>query len=158
MFADVVAIAVDDIDVRRHDIVEVPHTIEVDIEDVDICAKACGDPCGVCTYDSTTEDGDVGGRNTGNSPQEYPTTHLGFLEILCTFLNAHPPGDFTHRSQQRQSPLGIAKGLVCQAQRTTIDHGLGEFSVSSEMEISKDRLVFADKGKLAGLGFLNLDD
>ena len=59
LFSDVVAIGVDDIDVRWHDVIEVAHTVQVDIEDVDVGAETSGDASCVGTDDSTSQDRNV---------------------------------------------------------------------------------------------------
>ena len=52
--------------------------------------------------DAAAEDRDVRRRHARHAAQQDAASHLRAFEILGAFLDAHAPGDFAHRRQQRQ--------------------------------------------------------
>ena len=108
LFANGMSIAKQCIDVRRHHIVQVTQSIEVDVEDSHIRLKTCCDPCSIGTDNTSTEDGNVRGRDTWHSAQKNASSHLRSLQILSPFLNTHSTCNFAHRRQQWQTPLRVS--------------------------------------------------
>ena len=52
------------------------------------------------------------GSTPGTPPSRMPRPICGPFEILGPFLDAHPPGDFAHRRQERQPALVVAERFV----------------------------------------------
>ena len=106
LLADRVAVAEQAVDVRRHDVVEIAEPVHVDVEDRDVGAEAGGDLGRVRADDAAAEDRDVRRRDARHAAQQNAAAHLRPLQILRPFLDAHPPGHFAHRRQQRQPAAG----------------------------------------------------
>ena len=57
-------------------------------------------------HHAAAEDRDVGRLDARHAAQQDAAAHLRAFEILRPFLDAHPPGHFAHRRQQRQPARG----------------------------------------------------
>ncbi len=61
--------------------------------------------------DASAEHENVRRRNAGHAAQQDAAPHLRAFEILRPFLNAHAPGDFTHRRKQRQRASVVSQSF-----------------------------------------------
>src|SRR4029079_2534466 len=97
LLADGVAVAVEDVDVGRHNVVEVAEPVHVDIEDGDVGLEAGGDFGGVGTDDAAAEDRNVSWGDAGHAGEQDSAAELRLFEVFGPFLDAHAAGDFAHR-------------------------------------------------------------
>ena len=95
-----------------------------------------------------TENRDVCGCDSGDTAQQNASSHLRSLEILCTLLNAHPPGDFAHRCQQRQPAVLVAKRFIGEACCARAHHCLRQRATGGKVKVGEDKLVGPDQCKL----------
>ncbi len=75
---------------------------------IDVGAEAGGHLGGVGPDDAAAEDHDVGRQHAGHAAQQDAAALERPFQVLRPFLNAHAPGHFAHRRQQRQAALGVA--------------------------------------------------
>ena len=145
LLADRVPIAEQAVDVRRHDVVEVAQPIHVDVEDGDVGPEAGGDLGRVRADDAAAEDRDVRRRDARHAGQQNAAALLRPLQELRPFLNAHPPGDFAHRREQRQPALVVGQRFVGDARRAGGQQAVGQLAVGGQVEIGEDDLAFANQ-------------
>ena len=107
---------------------------------------------------AAAEDRDVGRFDAGHSAQQDAAAHLRPFEVLGPFLDAHPPGHFAHRRQQRQAALVVAERFIGHGDRAALQEVLGQLAIGGEVEIGEDDLPLPQQPALAGLGLLDLDD
>ena len=100
----------------------------------------------------------MGRLDARHSAQQDAAAHLRPFEVLGPFLDAHPPGHFAHRRQQRQAALVVAERFVGHGDRAGLQEVLGQLAVGGEVEIGEDDLPPPQQPALAGLGLFDLDD
>lgn len=158
LFADSVPVAEERVDVRRHDVFQIPQSVDVDVEDRNLGLKAGCNLSGVLTNDSAAEDHDVRGENSGDSAQQDTAAFLWTFEILGAFLNAHASGDFAHRSQQRQIAFRAAQSFISDGRDAAFQNSASQFFAGGEMEVGKDSLASAKQRPLGRLRLFDFDD
>ena len=93
LFADHVAIAEEDVDVRRRDVVEVPQPRHIDVEQRNVGPEAGRNFRRVRSDDACPEDQHIGWRHAGDSGEQNAAAELRAFEILRPLLDAHAAGD-----------------------------------------------------------------
>jgi hypothetical protein len=158
LFADVVSVTEECVDVGGHDVIEVAEAFEVDIEDDDIGLEAGGDASCILPDNASTKNRNMGRLNAGDAAEKNSATFLGAFEEFCSLLNAHPPCHFAHGSEQRQIVAGAAKGFVGNSGDSGFEQVVGELFVCGEVEVGKDDLFRPEEWPFAGERFLDFDD
>ena len=153
-----VPVAEQHVDVGRHDVVEITQPIHVDVEDRHIGPKPGGDLGGVGPHDSAAEDHDLGRRDARHAAQQNTAAHLRPFQILRAFLNAHSPGHFAHRGEQRQPAPLVAKRFVSDRRDARLDHRVGHGTIGGEVKVSEHDLPAPQQRPLRLERLLDLND
>ena len=158
LFADIVAVAEQGVDVGGHDIVEVTQAFEVDIEDNDVGLETSCNAGGVFANDAAAKDGDVGWLDPGDSTEQDTAAFLGAFEEFGALLNTHASSNLAHGSQQWQVVATAAKRFVRYGSDTGLEQATGEVFVGGEVEVGEDDLSASQERPFGGKRLLDLDD
>lgn len=83
-------------------IIELLKTLEVYIEDSNVCAHTYSYLAGVHADSAAAEDNNVSLGSTGNTGEEYAGTSELLLKILCALLNRKTTCDLAHGCKERE--------------------------------------------------------
>src|SRR5208283_6044644 len=107
--------------VGRHDVVEVAEPLEIHVQYTHVRAQPGGNLRSVRADHASTENGNLGRRDSRNSGQENSPAFLRTLEEPGSLLDAHPARDLAHRCQERQTSTWITERLVRDRRDPTVD-------------------------------------
>src|SRR5215211_1030908 len=135
-------IGIDECDVSRHHIRQVPEALQRKVQNGNFGAEPSGHFRGVDSYDTASENHNLRGSNAGHSSKENSASAIKTLQILGALLNSHSPGDFRHRGQQRKLSRRKLDSFVGNAGRAAFYVSARKCFVGGKMEVREDRLPF----------------
>jgi hypothetical protein len=136
--------------------VEVAHALDVHFEDGDVSAEAGGHAGGVDAGGAAAEDDDFAGENAWNAAKECAAAAVVFGQIIAADEDAHAPGNFAHRLEQRETAIDF-DGFVGDGGHAGAEEGVGEGAVGGEVEEGEEDLAGAEERQFGGLRLLDFD-
>ena len=100
----------------------------------------------------------VAAATPGTPPSRIPRPPSGRSSMKAPGLRGDLAGDLAHRRQQRQVPVRVGDGLICDAGRARAHQPARELGLGRQVQVGEQRLLGAQHLDLLGLGLLDLQD
>ena len=138
-------------------VVQLPETVQVPINNRDVRSKPASNFRGVMPNNASTQYHDVGGRGPGNASKQNAPSAIGGLQVLRADLHRHPARHFAHRCQQWQRAVLLADRFVGDGIGSRIQQRLRKLGQRREVQIGKEDKVPAKERVLGGLRLLHFN-
>ena len=109
---DVVAVRSHRKDAPAEDVIQLTQPVQIQIDQRHLRTHTERNLRRIRAHDPAADDAHIRRRNARNAAQQNAAPAMLLLKISRAHLHAHAPGDFAHRSQQRQRASTVANGLI----------------------------------------------
>ena len=134
------------LDTCSKQVIQKGKSLQVDIEDRDVCTHADCNLAGIGTDIAAAEDNDVCLRSSGDTGQKDALAAESLLQVLGTFLDAQTACDLAHRRQKRNAAVTLDQGLIVYTLDLARQQGIGLRFVRCQVQVGvKDQALMEQR-------------
>ena len=138
-------------------VIEILETLQINVDDGNICADSYCSLAGICTDRTCSEDDNIALRCARYACQKYAFSSKSLFKIFGTLLYAETAGYLAHWNKKRKTSVSLFECLIGNTRNFSVDQSLGLLRIRCKMEVSIEDQAFVEERILRRKRLFDLD-